>query len=673
MSGWAYLGILYLSLFLLEKGNRLQKKYDFFEQYSFLNSSVTKQMIEDQRQLIRLEAERSKNRRQVLFYSLFEESELAECCCSLAIAQYYTPQIGNIIEKISGIRLVTVETGFILLYQEDFSDYIDEIDRANRILSILFCTDFINQDGFRTGIKMDLGLLECLAGDKRLDSHIRHTAAAAEPVEENSILIYKQELDKLAERILLIREKGHQSFAIHIFGEQLSGKKYGAVYLAQRCGLRLLMVNFEKALAYEEQEEKYLLYLFRNLLLTDISVCFYHVKTDSKERKDFLGRILERAKDLKLPYFLLSETEQGFSRLLEGVILQYKISRCSGRQSAVLWKFFLEKYFPGQADKLNISVIASAVSIPVGLIEMVVRQLYMNGEELTQKNLFQACFALNTGGYESSIQEIQAAYQMEELKISPEEKGVLVDICNQVRFRVRVFEEWGMQKQYPYGRGVSALFHGPPGTGKTMAAHVIANELHLKLLRVDLSQVIDKYIGETEKRLKYIFETAEASNAVLFFDEADAIMGKRSEVKNSLDRYSNVEVSYLLQRIEEYHGIVILATNFMENMDNAFGRRIRYHVQFSMPDKKQRKEIWDSLLNAGAPVGEVDTVFLAEKFELSGAAIKNIYLNALFQAAAAEGVLEMKQILCCIAKEYRKEGRKWRLQDFEEYAFYLQP
>lgn len=164
-----------------------------------------------------------------------------------------------------------------------------------------------------------------------------------------------------------------------------------------------------------------------------------------------------------------------------------------------------------------------------------------------------------------------------------------------------MYDEWNLESRYSYGKNVSALFYGPPGTGKTMAVHVIANMLNLPLYRIDLSQVVDKYIGETEKRLEEIFNAAEKNNTVLFFDEADAIFGKRSDVHEAKDKYANTEVSYILQRIEQYDGIVILATNYRKNIDEAFMRRIRYVVEFSLPDARLRKELWKSSFSDEIP------------------------------------------------------------------------
>ena len=241
------------------------------------------------------------------------------------------------------------------------------------------------------------------------------------------------------------------------------------------------------------------------------------------------------------------------------------------------------------------------------------------------------------------------------------------NICSHVWHRHKVYDEWNMDSRYAYGKNVSALFFGPPGTGKTMAVHVLANMLNLPLYRIDLSQVVDKYIGETEKRLEEIFDSAEKNNTVLFFDEADAIFGKRSDVNEAKDKYANTEVSYILQRIEQYDGIVILATNYRKNIDEAFMRRIRYVVEFSLPDKELRKELWQTSFSKEIQTEGLDFEYLAEQFEVAGGAIKNIVLNAAFLAAAENRPVGMVDVLRSVRNENVKIGKVMLSKDFGRY------
>ena len=202
------------------------------------------------------------------------------------------------------------------------------------------------------------------------------------------------------------------------------------------------------------------------------------------------------------------------------------------------------------------------------------------------------------------------------------------------------------------------LFAGPSGTGKTMAAEIIAAELGLELYKIDLSTVVSKYIGETEKNLSRIFAEAETSNAILFFDEADALFGKRSEVKDSHDRYANIEIGYLLQRMEEYDGVVILATNLRKNMDEAFVRRLQFTVEFPFPNAEDRRRIWKGVWPAQTPCDPaLDVDFLARRFEITGGSIRNIALAAAFLAAADGNVVTMEHLIHATQREYQKMGK----------------
>lgn len=268
-----------------------------------------------------------------------------------------------------------------------------------------------------------------------------------------------------------------------------------------------------------------------------------------------------------------------------------------------------------------------------------------------------------------TLEEPDEQITIEHLIIPAQQKELLNRICNHIWYEEKVYTEWGMEEKYRYGKGVPVLFAGPPGTGKTMAAHVISNMLDIPLYRVDLSQVTDKYIGETEKHLSRIFDCAEENHMLLFFDEADALFGKRSEVKEAKDRYANTEISYILQRIEQFDGIAILATNLRENIDTAFIRRMKYVIDFQRPDKSMREEIWRKGFSNDVPLGEIDYDFLARQFELTGGNIKNIILTATFLAAGRNEPIEMSHILQAIQNEYYKYSKKMTLEDFGEYGY----
>jgi hypothetical protein len=259
-------------------------------------------------------------------------------------------------------------------------------------------------------------------------------------------------------------------------------------------------------------------------------------------------------------------------------------------------------------------------------------------------------------------------YRWEDLVVPERQLELLQSISSYLRHRDRVLSDWGYDRSVARTQGLKVLFAGESGTGKTMAAQVLAAELGLELFRVDLATIVSKYIGETEKNLDRIFGAAEGSNAILFFDEADALFGKRSEVSDSHDRYANIEVAYLLQKMEGYAGAVILATNFRRNIDDAFVRRLDFVIDFPFPEAEDRKRIWRLLLPDEAPrADDIDMDFLATQFKLSGGSIRNCSLSAAFQAADDDGMIEMRHLVRAVALEYGKQGRLTLEADFEHF------
>ncbi|WP_214102586.1 ATP-binding protein [Acrocarpospora catenulata] len=243
-----------------------------------------------------------------------------------------------------------------------------------------------------------------------------------------------------------------------------------------------------------------------------------------------------------------------------------------------------------------------------------------------------------------------------DLVLPGDEVAALREICARVAGQGRVLRDWGFGRKIARGTGIGALLAGPPGTGKTMAAEVIAGELHLDLYRINLAAVVSKYIGETEKNLDRIFGAAERANAILLFDEADALLGKRSEVRDAHDRYANIEVAYLLQRMEAYQGVTLLATNMRHNLDEAFTRRLAFTVRFPFPDQGNRALIWRGIWPEDVPLAPgVDADALAERFALSGGHIKNIALAAAF--LAGPGPVTMAHVLHAVRREYQKMGK----------------
>jgi SpoVK/Ycf46/Vps4 family AAA+-type ATPase len=254
--------------------------------------------------------------------------------------------------------------------------------------------------------------------------------------------------------------------------------------------------------------------------------------------------------------------------------------------------------------------------------------------------------------------KLEPSFGWDDIVLPDDSVAQLRELCARVVQRERVLAEWGFGKRLSLGRGVSALFTGPPGTGKTMAADIVARELRLDLYRVDLAGIISKWIGETEKNLDRIFRAAQ--NEILFFDEAEALFGKRTEVRDSHDRYANVEISYLLQKMEEYEGLAILATNRITDLDEAFTRRISHVVRFPLPEVAERARIWESVWPKETPrADDLDLGLLAREVAFSGAEIKNAALAAAFIAAEAGTPVTMEHLLHAVHREYEKTGKSF--------------
>ncbi|MEO5723551.1 MAG: ATP-binding protein [Ilumatobacteraceae bacterium] len=276
---------------------------------------------------------------------------------------------------------------------------------------------------------------------------------------------------------------------------------------------------------------------------------------------------------------------------------------------------------------------------------------------------------LASGRLEQLARRIRPRQSWDDLVLSANGLSMLRSIIDRYRLGDRVYDDWGFTPAP--SRGLVALFSGPSGTGKTMATEVVAGELGLDVFKINLSAVVSKYIGETEKNLEEMFDAAAAGNLLLFFDEADSLIGKRSEVKDSKDRYANIEVSYLLQRLETYDGLVFMATNFEKNIDDAFLRRIHVRLPFPMPAPAERLALWQRNLPPRAPTKNLDLQWLADNFEVSGGSIRNITVNAAFLAAAQGKPIEMEHLVTGLAGELRKAGRILQSSHFGEFGHLL--
>ncbi|MEG0180070.1 MAG: ATP-binding protein, partial [Oscillospiraceae bacterium] len=298
--------------------------------------------------------------------------------------------------------------------------------------------------------------------------------------------------------------------------------------------------------------------------------------------------------------------------------------------------------------------------------------LHSDSGTIRREDILRAIAEENRTDFGNLASRVPAIYTWDNLKIDDRKKKLLQVACKRYMLRNKAQEQWNISSHNAYGNSLSILLYGPSGTGKTMAAQVIANEVGAELYRVDISQISSKYIGETEKNLSDLFDRAKSSNVLLFFDEADAIFAKRTEVSTSNDKHANSETAFLLQKMEEYNGICILATNFFGNFDEAMIRRITYSVGFERPDQAVRETLWREVLPPKVQLSPtINYPFFAEKFELSGSNIKAILYSAAYMALAEGVPLEDRHLVVALKYEYEKLGRLLQASELGLYAKYL--
>ena len=358
----------------------------------------------------------------------------------------------------------------------------------------------------------------------------------------------------------------------------------------------------------------------------------------------------------------------------DAALMRVYFKRLSTSERAGLWAEMLNGVSGGLPSK-TIDTLAGQFMLTTGQIiaaaSTAMSQALQEGRDLQSMDLFEAA-RFHSGHHLAGLaRKIEPRYNWEDLVLPETPINMLHELVSMVKSRPRVLEEWGLGRKLTSSLGVSALFTGPPGTGKTLAAQIIAHELGIDLYRIDLSTVVSKYIGETEKNLERIFNEAQSSNAILFFDEADAIFGKRSEVKDAHDRYANIEVGYLLQRMEAYDGVAILATNLRANLDEAFTRRLQFIVNFPFPEEEYRQRIWEVLIPPGLPRGDdLDLKLMAQRFKLAGGSIRNSIVTAAFFAAedslhnGNNPCVRMRHLMHGVRREFQKMGKLVQESDF---------
>ena len=483
------------------------------------------------------------------------------------------------------------------------------------------------------------------------------------------------------------KQQEDKALFFYLNGCKSIGKKTQVKRFAQIMDRAVIMVDVSK-LDFQAGDKfrEILLLAFRERNLTQGDICFYNFdalypcdedkENDYYNEKKYIDFILRSAEEFANTIFVLSSKPQKDPDIiLDRLWINIPIEYPNKEESIILWEKSLADITV--SEDLQAFEMANKFNFTPGQIIGTVKEAYKfliwnQQDSISRKDLCRCAYTQIEHDLDKQATLIYAKHNFDQLILAEKEKEMLRNACDQIKYKHVVYNNWGFNNRISYGKGISMLFAGPPGTGKTMAAQVVANELDIEIYKVDLSQVVSKYIGETEKNLGKLFEEAKKSNVILFFDETDALLGKRTEVKDSHDKNANLETSYLLQKMEEYDGITVLSTNYLENIDAAFFRRISYVIHFPFPDPKSRKGIWENIFPHETPMDDdVDFDYLANQFEVSGGSIKNIAVTSAFLAAKSDKRVGMKHIIKGIKYELTKQGKVLIKEDFGEYGYLL--
>ena len=523
-------------------------------------------------------------------------------------------------------------------------------------------------------LRLDEGIINLLLGVKALDSRFADYCRLI----ESTVSLPDVPIDSELKRALqvLTTQANTDALRLHFRGPGSAARRQTAEALAGQASSRLLMVvDIEQALSVAPDFEQSLRLILREARFRDAILYFENVDVLlNEERTNTFRQFLNALNGASSTIILSGEKPLGSSlRMYE---VEFRVPDFAQRRNC--WEANLSRRSV-VLDTEVLDSLAGSFRLTSSEIEAVItaaidRAHWRAAEQAvddplsaqpTRQDLFACARARSSHNLGRFARKIDLKYEWADLVLPADQLAQLGEISSRYRNQHVVYGDWGFGRKLSLGRGLSALFSGHPGTGKTMAAEVIANRLLLDLYKIDLSQVVSKYIGETEKSLNSIFQEAQASNAILFFDEADALFGKRTEVKDSHDRYANIEVSYLLQKMEEYDGIAILATNLRKNIDEAFLRRMQFIIDFPFPDEDERRRIWEVVFPREAPVADdVDFSVLARTIRLAGGNLKNIALAAAFFAASDGGVIGKEHVASATRREYQKLGQSWSDGDF---------
>ncbi|MCK4937538.1 MAG: ATP-binding protein [Methanosarcinales archaeon] len=525
-------------------------------------------------------------------------------------------------------------------------------------------------------MKVDERIVNFLTGSNEVDPGIRNFSKMIEPKSYNKDIISGEQAKNRLTELLTLHSQLDDPLILYFHGAYGAGKKTTSEVFCRELGIPLLIVDSH--VLNSEKSVETLTLIIREAVLQNAYLYFEGFDSIFKDEEPVIPfNILFNKLDNFHGWIFLSGEDSWKQRtiLKNHRFIDYTFSLPDFALRKQLWGVLLDcDQHISMNDDVDCETLANKFNFSGGQIKDAINTasniaMIKNPVECTisLSDFYQGCKAQSNQNLETLAKKIESFHSWDDLVLPEDNTDQLKEVSGNVKYKGTVYYDWGFDRKLSLGNGLNILFSGPSGTGKTMAAGIISGEVGLDLYKIDLSSIVSKYIGETEKNLKKIFKEAETSNAILFFDEADALFGKRSEVKDSHDRYANIETNYLLQKMEEHNGIVILATNFKKNMDDAFLRRLHFNIEFPFPDVKQREQIWKQIFPEETPIENgVDYKFLAS-FKITGGNIRNIALNAAFLAAGDSHIIAMEHIIRAIKREFQKMGKLCTQGEFGKY------
>lgn len=599
-------------------------------------------------------------------------------CGILASTQTDYAGVFHIVNENSSLSAPTIESAAKVFFGSTFSitgAFGDMSACLEQLLPIL-PLQVQGSMPFSTVVSPDKRMIDFLFGRDPLlldENYNRFIFMLTDDKELNPVMANEGRLDAMR----ISYEDGCRIF--YYYGDDGSGRKFFVKQFCKEKGLRAVGINCKKLFNYDYQfVDRALWSVTRECILTKSLCCLTELTYRDEEKEKFFGYMdlaFSKLIEKDILVFAMSKLQIDFREVTTREFTDLELPAPDTGERLTCWEYFSKGF--DLADDIDLLEMSTKFIFTPGKIhDALVKAKSLSNmdkeEKISRGSLFKGCYAQMSSELSQKATRVEAKFGFEDIVMNPSQRETITHAIEQMTYRKQVYESWNYTRKYPYGRGLTVLLFGAPGTGKSMMAQVIAHELNLELYRVDISKVVDKYVGETEKSLSMIFREAKKCNVVLFFDECDTIFAKRSDDGGSNQASANNKTALLLQEMEAYDGVCVLATNYKHNIDPAFFRRMKYIVEFQFPDVDTREMLWRTTIPKDTPLDEdVDIRYLAEKYEFAGGNIKNCILNAAFLAAAdptANGNVCMRHYLNAIKYEFVKVGKVFTKSDFEPYA-----